>query len=270
MKRISINELYTSDFELTDLFGMRQIWSNGVVFTMAHPRKSNGILYLDNCSGTYTDCFQNSFYAPEKSIVMLPCGSRYTVLNHTNQHSGPNAYLIEFNIISSGEKQTLSDVPFLISAIDKYFIKEHILKTVSAYEAPVRSPLAMRSSIYAVLSALAHSSFSEYEKKYSSIAPGIKLLKETPDKSYSIEFLAEACNMSSACFRRLFKEYSGKSPVEYRTELKINSAKNLLMNSKITLSAVSDALGFENVSYFCRVFKNKTGMTPNEYKKTGC
>lgn len=267
MKSISFGELYTSEFELTDLFGMRQIWSDGIVFTMSQPRKSNGLLYLDLCSGTYTDKYGNSFYAPEKSIVMLPYGSCYSVVNHVGHHVGPNAYLIEFNMTANEEKLTFSDAPFLINTIDQYFIKEHILKTVSAYEAPVRSPLAMRSSVYSVLSALGHSSFSEYEKKYSSIAPGIKLLKELSDKSYSIQFLAEACNMSSACFRRLFKEYSGKSPVEYRTELKINSAKSLLANSKITLSSLSEALGFENAAYFCRVFKNKTGMTPGEYRK---
>lgn len=103
-------------------------------------------------------------------------------------------------------------------------------------------------------------------KKYQSIAPGIRLLEESPFASYSVEELSAACGLSSGCFRRLFREYSGKSPVEYRNNLKIEMAKSLLENSNATLEVVAESLGFESSAYFCRVFKKKTGMAPGEWR----
>ena len=91
-------------------------------------------------------------------------------------------------------------------------------------------------------------------------------IEENPFASYSVDELAAACNISSGCFRRLFKEYSGKSPVEYRNDLKIEMAKSLLENSNATLEVMAESLGFESSAYFCRVFKKKTGMTPGDWR----
>lgn len=47
MKTISFHELYTLDFELSDLFGQKQKWIKGVLFRMDHPRHSSAVIYLN-------------------------------------------------------------------------------------------------------------------------------------------------------------------------------------------------------------------------------
>ena len=53
MKTISFHELYTLDFELSDLFGQKQKWIKGVLFRMDHPRHSSAVIYLNGCHGKY-------------------------------------------------------------------------------------------------------------------------------------------------------------------------------------------------------------------------
>ena len=75
------------------------------------------------------------------------------------------------------------------------------------------------------------------------------------------------CNVSEAYFRRLFKVYSGMSPVEYRTVSKICRAKQYLEDDELTVSEIADKLKFADTSYFVKQFKRATGKTPNEYRK---
>lgn len=266
-KYISFTELYTKDFEITDIFAMCQKWIEGAVFKMEHPRKSSAVLYLNGCSGLYKSPDGETFDAPIKSLICLPYGSRYTVLNHDCQKSHPDAYLVEFNIVKDGKILSFSDFPFIIGGKNSCLSRELVKKAVSCYTTPVRSPAAVRSAVYNLLSTIGKEELSEYNKKYRTIVPAIRLLEEDPSVDYSVEELSASCSVSEGCFRRLFKEYTGKSPVEYRTYIKINIAKNLLENPCITVESISDALGYESPAYFCRVFKKKTGITPSEYRK---
>lgn len=76
------------------------------------------------------------------------------------------------------------------------------------------------------------------------------------------------CKVSECYFRRLFKEFSGMTPVEYITHNKIKKAKNYLKYENIPIGKIALLLGFSDASYFTKQFKSATGITPAEYKKT--
>ncbi len=80
------------------------------------------------------------------------------------------------------------------------------------------------------------------------------------DNSY-IDY-AKLCDMSEVCFRRYFKEFTGKSPIEYRNDTRLNNAKILLQSGQYTVSEVAEACGFSNLSFFTRLYKRKYGHTP--------
>ena len=264
---VSFLELYTMDFEITDISAMRQKWHRGTVFNMDHPRKSNGILFLNGCVGEYTSDRSDTVYAPCKSLVCLPSQSEYKVLNVECGSAYPDAYLVEFNIIKDGQLLTFADSPFIIEGVNSYIAADYAKDVVDAYESSVRSTVELKATVYRLLAFLGKQSLRSYNKKYLSIEVGIELLESDPFSDRSIEEIANICGVSSGCFRRLFKEYSGKSPIEYRTDVKLDKAKNLLLNSNITVENLADDLGFESGAYFCRVFKKKIGMTPKEYRK---
>ena len=69
---IDFVDLYFSDYEISDIFAMRQKWKTGVTFHMSNPRKISAFIFLNKCKGVYTNSDGESFTANEKSIVCLP------------------------------------------------------------------------------------------------------------------------------------------------------------------------------------------------------
>lgn len=66
----------------------------------------------------------------------------------------------------------------------------------------------------------------------------------------------------------LFKEQTGKSPIQYYSDLKIQEAKKLLREETLSVSEISDYLGFSSIHNFSRSFKLSTGFSPTGYKKS--
>jgi AraC-like DNA-binding protein len=82
----------------------------------------------------------------------------------------------------------------------------------------------------------------------------------------NMEKLALDLNIDYSIFRKIFKEYTGISPGQYHLSLRIRQAKELLINTNLSIKEISYRLGFESIFYFSRVFKSKTGINPTEYK----
>ena len=91
-------------------------------------------------------------------------------------------------------------------------------------------------------------------------------IRENIDKNLSIEQLASDLNIDYSIFRKVFKQYTGIPPGQYHLSLRIRQAKDLLINTELSIKEISYRLGFESIFYFSRVFKSKTGISPTEYK----
>jgi two-component system response regulator YesN len=80
--------------------------------------------------------------------------------------------------------------------------------------------------------------------------------------------MAEYSNVSISHFSSLFKRYTGESLVSYINQVRVAKAKELLRNSNDKIYLIAENVGFSSQPYFIRVFKNVTGMSPNEYRKS--
>lgn len=80
--------------------------------------------------------------------------------------------------------------------------------------------------------------------------------------------MAEYTDLSISHFGSLFKRYTGESLISYINQIRVEKAKEMLRNSNDKLYSISEKTGFSSQSYFIRVFKNNTGMSPNEYRKS--
>ncbi|MBP3580306.1 MAG: helix-turn-helix transcriptional regulator [Clostridia bacterium] len=265
-KTLNLRDFYFTNFALEDIFAMRQIWKKGVLFERFKPRPRTGIIFLNNCTGVYTDKTGESFTAPRKSIVCLPYASEYTCLNLECESNLNDAIQVEFNAIENDSILTFSDKPFIIKDVNVPIAADLFENVVQAYEASVPSALAIKTSVYNLILHICKEKVRKYDKRFSPISTGIELIESDTLCNISIEEIAKACNVSSCHFRRLFKEYSGKSPMEYRMDLRLNIARKMLESGETTLEYIVEALNFESTSYFCRVFKKKLGVTPSQYK----
>ena len=82
-----------------------------------------------------------------------------------------------------------------------------------------------------------------------------------------MEAAAEAVGLSDCHLSRIFKKEVGMSMVDYVQKERIEAAKHMLVNSDETLAAISQYLYFSTQSYFIRIFRKYTGMTPGKYRR---
>lgn len=80
--------------------------------------------------------------------------------------------------------------------------------------------------------------------------------------------IAEGCAMSVPKLKTLCKAQCGCGPIAYFISMKILAAKKMLCDSSLSITQISEQLGFQSVHYFSKLFKEKTGMTPSEYAKS--
>jgi AraC family transcriptional regulator of arabinose operon len=90
-------------------------------------------------------------------------------------------------------------------------------------------------------------------------------------KNINIAEYAATQHISCSWFIREFKKYTGCSPKQYITNLRIQHGKELLNNRYMSVNDVSTMVGYENQLYFSRIFRKNTGMSPSEYReKVSC
>ncbi len=82
----------------------------------------------------------------------------------------------------------------------------------------------------------------------------------------TINDIAHTCMCSQSTVAHLFKKQTGKTVIEFLTELRINQSKKLLKTTDMSISDIALMCGFSNINYFPTIFKKKTGLTPSEYR----
>ncbi|SDE69810.1 response regulator [Sporomusa acidovorans] len=85
-------------------------------------------------------------------------------------------------------------------------------------------------------------------------------------KSISLEEVAQTVHLSPYYFSRIFKAEKGCNFVEFLTKVRIDKAKQMLKNPDQTVVRVAAEAGYQDASYFCRVFRQEVGITPNQYR----
>ena len=68
---------------------------------------------------------------------------------------------------------------------------------------------------------------------------------------------------------RVFKKETGLSIGGYLQDIRMNEAKKLLAHTNVPVNEVAMGVGYDNISYFSHVFREKTGLTPVEYRRRG-
>ncbi len=92
-------------------------------------------------------------------------------------------------------------------------------------------------------------------------------MREGVARPLDFEAFAKENNIGYSYFRKMFKKYTGVSPGQYHLEMKILRAKELLLNSGMSIKEIAYSLGFQSIYYFSRVFKQKQGRAPSEFRK---
>jgi len=82
----------------------------------------------------------------------------------------------------------------------------------------------------------------------------------------SIEQLAYICNMSLSTFKREFKKTFSDTPAHYIKIRRLQTAKNLLLTTTDSISEIAYSIGFEDISTFSAIFKEKFNLSPSKFR----
>lgn len=99
------------------------------------------------------------------------------------------------------------------------------------------------------------------------LAPAITAMLADPARPWKLPELASLCSMSRATFMRHFQEKLGRSAIDMLTDIRLSMAANALKKPRMTTEAVADAVGYRSVAAFRRVFAEKMGMTPGQWRR---
>jgi AraC family transcriptional activator of mtrCDE len=99
------------------------------------------------------------------------------------------------------------------------------------------------------------------------LAPAISAMFAEPARPWNLPDLADLCSMSRATFMRHFQDKLGRSAIEMLTDIRMSLAANELKKPAMTTEAVAELVGYQSVSAFRRVFTDKMGMTPGQWRR---
>ncbi|MDR0347975.1 MAG: AraC family transcriptional regulator [Tannerella sp.] len=104
------------------------------------------------------------------------------------------------------------------------------------------------------------------EVLHNKIMKAKQMMHKYITENISGKEIADKMGMGYDNFRRLFKKIVGISPAQYMQNIRMDKAKNLLLQSTASVKEISYLLNFENPCYFSKTFKKKEGRSPAEYR----
>ena len=260
-----------SEFDFEIISVVKQYWDDVSEWTefMQTPRYSSALFtVITDITVRYTDKSGDTFTAKNGDIVYCPLGGEYKfeVIPPVNSDylGKVKTLCVNFNMIRPDKKIiTLSRKPikvvdFKSAQLEKDFfdISEFSLK-----------PMMRKYKLYKIMKTIVDN-YSKDSENTLLLKNAVRYLEEHYTENLKMSLLAEKFNLSESHFRKLFKGFSGLSPVDYRNGLRVEHAIELFNQNTVSVAEVARAVGIEDQFYFSRIFKEAEGISPRRYKKS--
>ena len=138
-------------------------------------------------------------------------------------------------------------------------------EVIDRYFSLIRSRSEVKAALHSLIGELAREEEATRltEVELMRLSPAIERLADGGKSLFlTVAELARICCMSEYSFRELFKKYSGITPKAYIDERRIDQVEELLKNSDMTVTDAALACGFNDPSYFFKLYKRLRGHTP--------
>ena len=230
----------------------------------ARARASSTLLVVKSSGKTSYDIGGKRFFADKDRIMFIPKDAEYEMYIEKEG----DCTVLELQI-DNVEKYNACE---LFTGGDKEVFDT--VKNIFHYWT-LRGP-AFRSKclseLYGLLTQISSiQSFSDtLAGKYGLIHRSVKYIEGNYNRQdLYTPMLADMSGMGETYYRSIFVAVFGVAPTRYIQQYRVNKAKELLIRSDASVEDIATAVGFANSSYFCKVFKSLTGLTPSEYAEKG-
>ena len=163
------------------------------------------------------------------------------------------------------------DRPLVFKSCDMMNLEklwERMLKTI--HSPNIHSGYSNSSNLYSFLVELNRLISCPASPRENHRMEQLKVIIDYFDKNYSQDIslndLSRIVNLSPQYICRIFRECMNMRPFEHLTKKRLYEAKNLLLDTSLSISDISKAVGYNDCSYFCSVFKRQENVSPAEYR----
>lgn len=282
---MDLSALFDSYFTISDIFAERQEGPNNALFERKAPRPTDALLLFTDSTAIYEQKNGNKLYVPHGALVYIPRGCIYKLENHSiGQKSRVKTMLFEFTLhemdilregkqisVSAAKTEPMTFGTDNICVVDfRPKLYERLFSSlIDMYNSSKNvPPVSLYQAAYAIFECLIKNKYPHTVSEDNSIIEtAIQYLSRIDKPEKSIAEIAGLCCVSVSCLEKQFKKYMEMTPLEYRLECKIIQAKNLLAQSNLSVPKIAEELNLCDSPYLYKIFKNKVGMTPGEYRR---
>ncbi|WP_143770351.1 AraC family transcriptional regulator [Pseudonocardia dioxanivorans] len=132
----------------------------------------------------------------------------------------------------------------------------------------VLAPVYLQEMVYRVLQAEQYSRLLEIAATQAASNPVsevISYVRKNMSEPLTVSDMAEQVSLSPSAFSHLFRDVTGKSPYQFVKEMRLNRARELLIENKLSVTQISRAVGYSSASHFINEFRDRFGATPRAY-----
>lgn len=272
MKTISLPQLRQCNPQIKNLLVYPESWTKYCTYERYKnaPRPSSGLFIIcTDIQALFYEKDQPPVIGSQGDVIFIPHGVHYHAEIPEGRSNLIDTYTLNFLLLDGyGEELLLSDHIAIIANRQDDLLTAHAAAVSSAFhQADQRNDLRLSAALYQLLDGICVSA-EDQSTAYYPIQPGIDLLRKEWNQNRRIEEYAALCGMCPANFYRCFRRWCGKSPVQYRNEVRLNHAQTMLRNTDVQINEIARTVGFTDAFYFCRLFAKEYGLSPRKYRTT--
>lgn len=257
MEKQHVMQYFSMDHSYSVSRIMKQHWNHEKFSYAVMPRPDYGLLLVTQ-GEILMELDNKKLTVQTGDLIFLPKNSNYEAVFEDEVTD----YLVNFDI--EGKKIDCSE-PLKLLTNTPLYCKDCFKQLVEEQFSESSVPLKMKGLFYLLMDSIVNSLSRKSSTQEQTVEHAKQLLRR--DETIRITDIAHACSISESELRKKFKKETGMSLSEYRLQFKLNKAKYLLESTNMSISEVAHTLHFYDSAYFCKIFKQYSGVTPRQFAK---
>jgi len=267
LESVKISELSHIDFDVRNIaVGRFDFPSRGENDYLKNGRQRN-LIHLITSGNRLYKTESDSFTVPTGTVLFIPDGTKYLTRALHTKDGGCSGIGISFDIVDGCGREISLEKGVYHDWHDYHNLFSHLFEeTVKCSDEHPRNVLRLKSLLLRLLSRMVQNGDEDQLTK-SIISPALNFISQHYKENLPVKVYADQCNMSESYFRKKFLEYVGKSPIEYRNELRFAEARRMYAEG-CAVQDIAASLGFFDAGYFAKVYKKANGHSIKHEKNT--
>jgi AraC-like DNA-binding protein len=163
------------------------------------------------------------------------------------------------------------DPPAFVSALDQELagVVLRFLRSIeTGADRRVLAPMYLKEMVYRVLQREQYArllAIAAAESASNPVSAVLEYVRGHLTEPLTVADMAEQVSLSPSAFAHLFREVTGRSPYQFVKEMRLDKARELLIDGQFAVTRVSKEVGYGSVSHFISEFRARFGVTPRAY-----